>query len=95
VSSGSKVFDALLWRKSAQLAEAFIESDDPWSCSITKNCSVFSMRYIIPSMLSECEVETLISCVFRSALWSTGPDLRVMSFLVGAIVYVLALLALV
>jgi hypothetical protein len=28
VSSGSKVFDALLWRKSAQLAEAFIESDD-------------------------------------------------------------------
>jgi hypothetical protein len=28
VSSGSKVFDALLWRKSAELAEAFIESDD-------------------------------------------------------------------
>jgi hypothetical protein len=29
VSSGSKVLDALLWRKSPQLAEAFIESDDP------------------------------------------------------------------
>jgi hypothetical protein len=28
VSSGSKVFDALLWRKSAELAEAYIESDD-------------------------------------------------------------------
>jgi hypothetical protein len=28
VSSGSKVFDALLLRKSAELAEAFIESDD-------------------------------------------------------------------
>jgi len=26
VSSGSEVFDALLWRKSAQLAEPFIES---------------------------------------------------------------------
>jgi hypothetical protein len=46
-------------------------------------------------MLSECEVKTLIYWVFGSALWSTGPDLRVMSFLVGAIVYVLALLALV
>ena len=28
MSSGSKVFDALLWRKSAELEEAFIESDD-------------------------------------------------------------------
>jgi hypothetical protein len=28
VSFGSKVFDALLRRKSAELAEAFIESDD-------------------------------------------------------------------
>jgi hypothetical protein len=28
VGSGSKVFDALLWRKSAQFAEAFIESDN-------------------------------------------------------------------
>jgi hypothetical protein len=28
VSSGSKVFDALLRRKSAEPAEAFIESDD-------------------------------------------------------------------
>jgi hypothetical protein len=28
VSSVSKVFDALLWRKSAELPEAFIESDD-------------------------------------------------------------------
>jgi hypothetical protein len=28
MNSGSKVFDALLRRKSAQLAEAFIKSDD-------------------------------------------------------------------
>jgi hypothetical protein len=28
VNSGSKVFHALLWRKSPQLAEAFIEPDD-------------------------------------------------------------------
>ena len=28
VSSGSKVFDALVRRKSAQLVKAFIESDD-------------------------------------------------------------------
>ena len=28
MSPGSKVFDTLLWRKSAELAEAFIESDD-------------------------------------------------------------------
>jgi hypothetical protein len=28
MSFGSKVFDPLLWRKSAQLAESFIESGD-------------------------------------------------------------------
>ena len=48
MSSGSKVFDALLWRKSAELAEAFIESYDLLVLIDNQNlfCFVHAIYYI-------------------------------------------------
>jgi len=62
------VFDALLWRKSAQLAEAFIQSDDLLIQLDNQKGSVFAMRDILSRMLSDVEKNYIyLSCMYLSA----------------------------
>ena len=63
MSSGSKVFDALLRRKSAELAEAFIESDNLLVLFDNQKrfCFGHALYYISDALL--CEDKTLLYCV--------------------------------
>jgi len=74
VSFGSKVFDALLWRKSTKLAEALIESDDLLVMLNNRKLFYFlHALYHISDSLS-CEVKTHLCIVFFVlVLWCVWP----------------------
>jgi hypothetical protein len=55
MSSGSKVFDALLRRKSAELAEAFVESDD--LLILFDNQQVFCFEHAVYCILNALRCE--------------------------------------
>jgi hypothetical protein len=70
VSSGSKVFDALLWRKSPELAEAFIESNDLLVLFYNQKMFYFNHALYYISDALWCEAKLHLFIVFvTSAIW--------------------------